>query len=47
MSFVFSFFPLKVFLIVQLGGLNIQSKSAFWGFYIALHNLQLCIYLLV
>lgn len=36
----FSLFP-KVFLIVQLGGPNIQNKPAFWGFYIVVHNLWL------
>lgn len=35
----FLFFSPKVLLTVQLGGLNIQNKPAFWGFCIAVHNL--------
>lgn len=38
-GFVFLFFTPKVFLIVQLGGLNISNKPVFWGFYIAVDNL--------
>lgn len=37
--FFFFFFTPKVFLIVQIGGLNISNKPVFWGFYIAVDNL--------
>lgn len=43
----FLFFSPEMFLIVQLGGLNIQDKSAFGAFYITVHNLWFCIYLQV
>lgn len=32
-------FPPEMFVIVQLGGLNTQEKSAFEAFYITVHNL--------
>lgn len=41
------FFSPEMVVIAHLCALNIQDKSAFGGFYIIVHNLEFCIYLLV